>query len=95
MTCTPVFARAKKAVESGRYNVFVFEGGSRSSKTYSLIQLFIYLALTNRKRHRIVLSRKKGTWLLSTVWVDFNNILVDMGIDKSRIYIDKTVLFDI
>ena len=81
MTCTPVFARAKKAVESGRYNVFVFEGGSRSSKTYSLIQLFIYLALTNRKRHRIVLSRKKGTWLLSTVWVDFNNILVDMGID--------------
>lgn len=29
MTCTPVFARAMKAHDSGRFNVYVFEGGSR------------------------------------------------------------------
>lgn len=80
LKCTPVFARAMKSHDSGKYNVLVFEGGSRSSKTYSLIQFFIVLALQDTHRRRIIVSRKKGTWLLSTVWVDFNNILIDMGI---------------
>lgn len=80
LNCTPVFARAMKAHGTGKYNVLAFEGGSRSGKTYSLIQFFIVLALQGTGRCRIVISRKKGTWLLSTVWVDFNNILVDMGI---------------
>lgn len=89
MTCTPVFDRAKKAVESGRYNVFVFEGGSRSSKTYSLIQFFIVMALSNEKRHRVGLFRKRSTWLLSTVWVDFINILTDMGL-LGRVYTNNS-----
>lgn len=29
MKCTPIFYRAKKALDSGRFHVFVFEGGSR------------------------------------------------------------------
>lgn len=29
MQCTPVFARISKAVETGLYNVYVLEGGSR------------------------------------------------------------------
>lgn len=29
MKCTPIFHRAMKALESGRFNVMVFEGGSR------------------------------------------------------------------
>lgn len=80
LQCTPIFARAKKAYDTRKFNVLVFEGGSRSSKTYSLIQFFIVLALYDRGRKRIIVSRKKGTWLLSTVWVDFTNILIDMGI---------------
>ena len=56
-----------KALNSGLYHVFVFEGGSRSSKTYSLIQFFIVYALQQKKPTRIVISRKKGTWLNATV----------------------------
>ena len=87
--CTPVFARAQKAFESKRFNIYVFEGGSRSSKTYSLIQFCIVLALTSTERKRIACCRKKGTWLLATVWVDFNNILADMGL-LGRVYINNS-----
>ena len=87
--CTPVFARAMKAHESGRFNVLVFEGGSRSSKTYSLIQFFIFLALNSTERKRIVITRKKQTWLLATVWEDFKNILIDMGL-MGRVYVNNS-----
>lgn len=83
MDCTPIVARLSRAHESGKYHVFVFEGGSRSSKTYSIIQFFIIYALTNRKRaNRIVIARKKGTWISSTVWTDFTNILISLGLYK-------------
>ncbi len=78
---TPVLARAFKALNSGRFNVMVFEGGSRSSKTYSLIQFFILYAINNRHRtNRVVIARKKGTWLASTVWNDFKEILLSHGL---------------
>ena len=88
-TCTPVFARAMKAHDSGRFNVYVFEGGSRSSKTYSLIQFFIFLALNSNERKRIVITRKKQTWLLATVWEDFKNILIDMEL-LGRVYVNNS-----
>jgi len=78
---TPVLARAFKALNTGRFNVMVFEGGSRSSKTYSLIQFFILYAINNRHRtNRVVIARKKGTWLASTVWNDFKEILLSHGL---------------
>lgn len=80
LKCTPVFDRARRAMQDKRYNVFVFEGGSRSSKTYSLIQIFIVWAFSQTEPKRVICSRKKGTWLLATVWNDFNKILVEMGI---------------
>ena len=81
MKCTPIFYRAMKALNSGLFNVMVFEGGSRSSKTYSLIQFFIVYAINNWQRtNRIVIARKKGTWLASTVWTDFKNILLELGL---------------
>lgn len=89
LNCTPVFARAMKAHDAKKYNVLVFEGGSRSSKTYSLIQFFVVLALQDKSRQRIIISRKKSTWLLSTVWVDFNNILIDMGI-AGLVYVNNS-----
>ena len=59
----------------------MFEGGSRSSKTYSLIQFFIVYAISNWQRpNRIVIARKKSTWLSSTVWTDFKNILLEIGL---------------
>lgn len=69
------------ALNSNKFNVYVFEGGSRSSKTYSLIQFFIVYAISNWQRpNRIVIARKKSTWLSSTVWTDFKNILLDIGL---------------
>nr|WP_195580453.1 PBSX family phage terminase large subunit [Bacteroides ovatus] len=69
------------ALNSNKFNVYVFEGGSRSSKTYSLIQFFIVYAISNWQRpNRIVIARKKGTWLSSTVWTDFKNILLEIGL---------------
>ena len=49
-TCTPVFARMMKAHDSGKFKVYVFEGGSRSSKTYSLIQFFIRILVIQQCR---------------------------------------------
>lgn len=84
MKCTPIFYRAMNALNSGRFNVMVFEGGSRSSKTYSLIQFFIVYAINNwHRQNRIVIARKKGTWLASTVWTDFKNILLELGLFNS------------
>lgn len=77
---TPIFHRMSQAQASGRFHVYVFEGGSRSSKTYSLIQYFIVTALQSEKQRRIVISRKKGTWLYATVWHDFQKIYTDMGL---------------
>ena len=78
-----------KAHDSGKFKVYVFEGGSRSSKTYSLIQFFIFMALNSDDRKRIVLSRKKGTWLNATVWEDFKLILADMGL-LGKVYINNS-----
>lgn len=81
MKCTPIFFRANRAMASGRFNVLVFEGGSRSSKTFSLIQFFIVYAIENSYRqNRIVIARKKGTWVTPTVWTDFKNILLEYGL---------------
>ena len=69
------------ALNSNRFNVYVFEGGSRSSKTYSLIQFFIVYAISNWQRpNRIVIARKKSTWLSSPVWTDFTNLLLEIGL---------------
>jgi phage terminase large subunit len=44
MEYTPVFKANKNAFDSGMYRVIANEGGSRSSKTYSLSQLVVLLA---------------------------------------------------
>lgn len=69
------------ALQQGSYRVFVFEGGSRSSKTYSIIQFFISYALSNPTLPtRVVIARKKGTWIASTIWNDFKLILLNLGL---------------
>lgn len=72
----------QKALDAGRYHVFVFEGGSRSGKTYGIIDFLILYALQNPTRlTRIAICRKKATWLFATVWVDFTTILAETGLD--------------
>lgn len=77
---TPIFWRMHQARATGKFNVYVFEGGSRSSKTYSLIQFFLEWAKRSQEMKRIVVSRKKATWLYATVWHDFESIYTEMGL---------------
>lgn len=69
---TPVFAKQVKAYEDG-YNIIVHQGGSRSSKTYSILQFLLMHALMGDK-WVITICRDRLTWVKSTLLVDFKNI---------------------
>lgn len=78
---TKVFDGLYNAYLSRQFNVFVLEGGSRSSKTHSIIQFWITWAGKNiGKPKRVVVARLKGTWLAGTVYKDFIDVLKNYGI---------------
>lgn len=82
---TPVYQKLDAAYRSGRYNVFVLEGGSRSSKTYSIIQFWIRYAYEYQDRvRRVIISRLKATWITATVLKDFLDVLKDYGLYDKR-----------
>ena len=88
---TPVFQKLEAAYQSGRYNVFVLEGGSRSSKTYSIIQFWIKYAQEHQDRvRRVIIARLKATWITSTVAKDFFDVLKDYGLYDKK-YHNKSV----
>lgn len=75
------------AYNENKYNVFVLEGSSRSSKTYSIIQFWIKYAFLNKgKRKRVAVCRLKGTWLSATVLFDFVNVLISYGLYSSKMH---------
>lgn len=51
---TPVFTANKKALDSGLYRRIINQGSSRSSKTYSIIQLLCTVALATDKTISVV-----------------------------------------
>jgi phage terminase large subunit len=83
---TPVYQKLNAAYQCGRYNVYVLEGGSRSSKTYSIIQFLIKWASEHKGRiRRIIVSRLKATWITATVLNDFLEVLKDYDLyDKKE-----------
>lgn len=82
---TPVFQKLDAAYGCGRYNVFVLEGGSRSSKTYSIIQFWIKYAQEHQDRAmRVIVSRQKATWITATVLKDFIDVLKDYGLYNTK-----------
>ena len=64
---------------NGDKRFVVNQGGSRSSKTYSLCQLFITHCLTEPKQ-RVSIVRKTFPALRNTVMVDFLEVLNELGI---------------
>jgi phage terminase large subunit len=82
---TKVFDKLLLAFLSLVFNVFVLEGGSRSSKTHSIIQFWIKWAYDNRgKEKRVIVARLKSTWLSATVLKDFIDVLKDYGIYNAK-----------
>lgn len=59
---------------NSKKRIRVLEGGSRSSKTWSVLQWIIHYCLENRNK-RISIMRAKLTWLRASVMVDFIKIL--------------------
>lgn len=95
---TNVFHRLYEAYNAGKFNVYVMEGGSRSSKTYSIIQFWLAYAVSNiGKTKRVIVSRAVATWINGTVLNDFLNVVKAYGWYNNRNY-NKTLriykLFD-
>ncbi len=74
---TKVFSRNLKQYELGK-RFIINQGGSRSSKTYSIIQLLIFLAITNKLSISIV--RKSFPALRGSVLRDFIEIMNELNL---------------
>ena len=82
---TPVYQKLNVAYNSDDYNVFVLEGGSRSSKTYSIIQFWIKYAMEHQDRvRRVIVARLKATWITATVLKDFLDVLKDYAMYSKK-----------
>ena len=90
---TPVFYANKKAYEDG-YPVICNEGGSRSSKSYSVVQLLIHIALCNPNT-RISMVSHSLPHIKRGVYRDFKNILEQWNIwdEKDFRYTDFIYTF--
>jgi len=81
---TAIFERNYEAI-SGDKRFIINEGGSRSSKTYSLCQLMIIYCLQNNNKVVSVI-RKTFPALRATVLRDFIEILKDIGLYKQEMH---------
>lgn len=91
---TPVFYANKKAYEEG-YPIICNEGGTRSSKSYSVVQLLVWIALSN-ERIRISIVSHSLPHIKRGVYRDFRKIMEDWQLwdDKKFSYSDYIFTFD-
>lgn len=75
---TPVFYATKKAMDEG-YPIIVNEGGSRSSKTYSEVQLLIHIADT-RPGIRITMCSHSLPHVKKGIYRDFTKIMKEWNL---------------
>ena len=75
---TIVFSKNLKSYEDGK-RFIVNQGGARSSKTYSIIQLLIYLCLTIPSK-KVSVVRKSFPSLRGSVLKDFMEIMINLNI---------------
>jgi phage terminase large subunit len=75
---TPVFYANKKAYEEG-YPVICNEGGSRSSKSYSVVQLLIHIAIS-KPNTRVSMVSHSLPHIKRGVYRDFKSILEQWNI---------------
>lgn len=79
---TPVFERNWNEVNDESIRFIVNQGGSRSSKTYSICQMMVVYCLTNPKK-LVSIVRKSFPSLRATVMRDFFEVLKDLEIYDS------------
>lgn len=90
---TPVFYANKKAYEDG-YPIICNEGGSRSSKSYSVVQLLIHIAISNPNT-RISMVSHSLPHIKRGVYRDFKGIMEQWNIwdEKDFRYTDFIYTF--
>lgn len=90
---TPVFYANKKAYEDG-YPIICNEGGSRSSKSYSVVQLLIHIALS-KPNTRISMVSHSLPHIKRGVYRDFKGIMEQWNIwdEKDFRYTDFIYTF--
>lgn len=79
---TGVYAKIREGFKNKK--LLVLQGGSRSSKTYSICQYFIFKAL-NGEKFRITIARKFLSDAKSTVLETFKKVLIDMGVYNNSV----------
>jgi len=77
LNSTIIFEKNFNALQNKEVRFVINEGGSRSSKTYSLCQLLIVYALQNPQKV-VSIIRKTFPALRATVMRDFFEILKDL-----------------
>lgn len=85
---TPVFTKNRDALNSSA-RFIINQGGTRSSKTYSICQLLLITALTTPN---LIISviRKTGPALVATVYKDFLSVLYDSGLYNTVLHNKST-----
>ncbi len=81
---TKVFNDNLTEYEQGK-RFIINQGGSRSSKTYSIVQLLIYLCLTNPNL-QVSIVRKSFPSLRGSVLKDFLEIMTNLGIYDENLH---------
>ena len=76
---TNVFTKSFEALNDKNIRFVIEQGGSRSSKTWSLCQMFIVYCLTTPKK-TISIIRKTMPTLRGTVMKDFFEVMKDLDI---------------
>lgn len=76
---TNVYIKNLEALNSKKYRYIVNSGGSRSSKTYSILQLFVKLLLENTN-YKISCYRNLRVDCIDTCGQDFKNIMMETGL---------------
>jgi len=76
---SPVFVVNQRAFKSGKYRYIVNQGGARSGKTYSILQIILLYVLRNHDKI-VDIFRKTHAELAETVVQDFIDIIASLGL---------------
>lgn len=76
---TPVFDKNYEALNNTNIRFIINQGGTRSSKTYSLCQMFIVYCLTNPNK-KISIIRKSFPSLRASVMRDFFDVMKELDL---------------
>lgn len=75
------------AYNSGKFNIYVDEGGSRSGKTRKNIDFIIlYCQDHEAENKRILIARQKSTWCKASVMYDFLAVLKEYGLYRDELF---------